>query len=120
MPEVTDEEYARLMSLASDQDKPPAGPGFYEIRLSHPREGRKRVFRTVSESRAERFLTNRYPRGSEAYLVHPDGSMWSYEAERQGDYGADAEKWAPFDPETYLPPEEAVPPGESAWADVEG
>ena len=121
MPEITDEEYAQFQAAKQAPQSATTGhPGFWEIRLSHPREGRKRVFRTVSESRARRFITNRYPRGSEAYLVSPDGVMESYEQERQGDFGADVDQWQPFNPDDYIPPEEAVPPGESAWADVEG
>jgi len=63
---------------------------------------------------------NRYPRGEEAYLEAPDGTTQSYQAERTGPYGEDAEPWADFDPEAYRPPEEQEAPGEAAWADVGG
>lgn len=94
--------------------------GRWEVRLSHPGERKRRVFSTVSESRARTFLMRRYPRGSEAYLQSPDGTIESYEMERSGDFGVDAPQWMNFDPETYQPPDEATPPGESEWADREG
>jgi len=90
------------------------------VKLTHPLERKKRVFSSVSESRARRFVENRYPRGEEAYLEAPDGSIESFQAERAGPYGEDMDPWQTFDPEAWLPPEEAQPPGESAWADVEG
>lgn len=99
------------------QDGPPTER--YKVRLSHPLDKRKTVFSSVSEKRARRFIQNRYPRGSEAYLELPDGSTESYEGERTGPYGEDMEQWGAFDPDSYLPPEEAPAPGESQWADVE-
>lgn len=92
----------------------------WKVRLTHPNERRKTVFSSVSESRARRFLSGHYPRGSEAYLESPSGTTEHYEAERTGPYGEDAEQWAPFDPDTYVPPSEAEPPGQSNWADREG
>lgn len=91
----------------------------HNVRLSHPAERKRIVFSSVSEKRARRFVQNRYPRGEEAYLELPDGSTESYQHERSGPHGEDADLWAPFDPEKYKPPEEAAPPGESAWQDVE-
>jgi hypothetical protein len=91
----------------------------WQVRLSHPAERRKVVFSSVSESRARAYLQNRYPRGEEAYLEGPDGSTESYQHERTGEYGEDADKWAEFDPDKYKPPEEQPPPGESSWQDVE-
>lgn len=93
---------------------------FFKVRLSHPHANKRTVFRSVSETRARAFVVNRFPRGSEAYLEKPDGTFESYEAERAGERGQDADQWADFDPATYQPPEEAVAPGQSAWADVEG
>jgi hypothetical protein len=95
-------------------------PEFYKVRLSHPDNHRKTVFRSVSQKRARAFVERRYPRGSEAYLEHPDGTTEHHEAERQGEYGMDADAWAPFDPDTYQPVEHGTPPGDSEWADLEG
>jgi len=95
------------------------GPPRWRVRLSHPLENRKVVFSSVSENRARRFVTNRYPRGEEAYLEAPDGTTESYQQERTGPKGEDAEQWDAFDPAAYMPPEEVQPVGEAAWQDVE-
>jgi hypothetical protein len=95
-------------------------PGWYRVVSSFPQDQGKVLFRSVSETRARRYLTNRFPRGSEAHLRLPDGSHEHYEHERQGEHGQDAEQWAPFDPESWKPPAEQEPPGQSAWGDVEG
>lgn len=91
----------------------------WNVRLSHPHERKRVVFSSISEKRARRFIANRFPRGEEAYLEGPDGSTESYQHERTGPHGEDAEQWGEFDPEAYKPPEETAPPGESAWHDVE-
>lgn len=95
-------------------------PQFHKVRLTHPNHNRKVVFRSVSESRARDFVEKRFPRGSEVYVESPDGVTTHYEAERTGERGQDAEKWQPFDPTQWYAPEEAVPPGQDAWADKEG
>src|ERR1700751_2581129 len=91
-------------TVTKSGDGPPTGR--WKVRLSHPRDNRRTVFSTISESRARRHIANRFPRGSEAYLEAPDGTTESYEHERQGSYGEDADQWAPFDPDAYVPPEE--------------
>lgn len=91
-----------------------------KVVLTHPKLGGQTVFRSISESRARNWLEMHYPRGSEAHLVLPDGTTEHYEAERRGENGADADRWQPFDPESWVPAEQAVPPGDSEWADKEG
>jgi hypothetical protein len=93
---------------------------WYLVKLTHPNHNAKVVFRSVSQNRAENFLMKRFPRGSEAYLVHPDGTTYHYEAERQGDLGKDSDAWAEFDPSSWIAPAEQAPPGENAWSDKEG
>lgn len=95
-------------------------PPFFLVRLTHPDTRNKLIFRSVSEKRARAYLTRFFPRGSEAYLELPDGSMEHHEMERSGEFGTDADVWAPFNPASWQPPSEIVPPGESAWADREG
>ena len=95
-------------------------PQWFKVVATHPKLHGQVLFRSVSETRARNWLMGRYPRGSEAHLVLPDGSIEHYEAERQGENGADAEKWAPFDPESWLPVDQNPPPGDSEWADKEG
>jgi hypothetical protein len=99
------------------KDAPP--DSWWQVRLSHPLERRKTVFRSISEARARRFITNRFPRGTEAYLESPSGVTEAYQHERTGPYGEDADQWASFNPDDYKPPEEAAPPGQSAWSDQE-
>jgi hypothetical protein len=106
---------------SAPQDKQSSPPTErWKVRLSHPLERRRTVFSSVSEQRARNRIQNNYPRGEEAYLEGPDGHTESFQQERTGPYGEDAEQWAAFDPDKYQPPEEAAPPGESAWADTEG
>lgn len=95
-------------------------PAFFLVKLSHPDLHRRPVFRSISEKRARTWLQNRYPRGSEAYLELPDGTTEHFEAERQGENGMDADQWAPFDPDSFVPTNQMAPPGESEWADKEG
>jgi hypothetical protein len=92
----------------------------WKVRLTHPNHNDRIVFRSISERRARAWLANHYPTGSEAYLESPDGTKQSYERNRQGDYGQDADEWADFDPTTWIPTDQAPPPGETAWADKEG
>lgn len=94
-------------------------PQWYKVRSSFPDDRRRVLFRSVSESRARRFIVNRFPRGSEAYLEMPDGTTHAYEHERQGEHGQDTDQWSEFDPDTWQPPAEQEPPGQSAWGDVE-
>jgi hypothetical protein len=106
-----------------EQQAPTRGdnlPPFFLVRMSHPDARKRIIFRSVSEKRARAYLTRFFPRGSEAYLELPGGTAEHHEMERAGEYGTDVDVWAEFDPESYRPPSEQVPPGESAWADREG
>lgn len=94
---------------------------WYLVKLTHPSHHNKIVFRSLSEKRARDFVERRFPRGEEVYLEHPDGRMESYQHERlDGGLGVEADKWAPFDPATWIPLDSQAPPGETAWADKEG
>jgi hypothetical protein len=115
MAEEKSHEGARLARKNGGDD----GPDRFTVRLSHPLERKRAVFSSISEKRARRHVQNRYPRGEEAYIEMPDGSFESYQAEREGPHGEDMDQWQPFDPDSWLPPDEAPAPGESAWADVE-
>jgi hypothetical protein len=106
-------------TMPKDSDFPPE-PQFYKVILSHPDLNGRVVFRSVSESRARAWVENHFPRGSEAYLEAPDGTMESYEAERQGEHGQDADSWASFDPSEFQPVSQVAPPGDTPWADKEG
>jgi hypothetical protein len=107
---------AAKSTAVAKPDKPP----FYLVKLTHPNHNDRIVFRSVSLPRARQWVENRFPRGSEAYLEHPDGTTEHHEAERTGEFGMHAEAWAPFDPDTWVPTDQAPPPGDSEWADKEG
>jgi hypothetical protein len=115
------------MTVATEQPAAPAsaakkpdGPAWFRVRLTDPVHMGQTLFRSVSESRAKAFIERRFPRGSEAYLETPDGDTFSHEYERTGDKGADADRWAPFDPSEWVRPSQSEPPGQDAWADREG
>lgn len=94
--------------------------GRFKVVLTHPQEQGRVVFSSVSESRAKQHIVNHFPRGSEAHLVTPDGKTLSYEAERTGDQGQDADKWADFDPSSYQVPSQTPVAGENEYADRNG
>lgn len=98
----------------------PDAPKWYRVVLTHPMHNGRTVFRSVSQDRARAFIERRFPRGSEAYLLTPEGDSFHCEMERTGERGADAPRWAPFDPTSWLPPSQAEPPGQDAWSDKEG
>jgi hypothetical protein len=108
-----------VAKTTTTEKKKSDSPQRFQVRLSHPQERKRVVFSSISETRARRFIANRFPRGEEAYLEHPDGYTEAYQAERAGEHGEDEDPWAEFDPEAYRPPEEAAAPGDSAWQDVE-
>lgn len=95
---------------------------FYRVRLTHPTHNNKTVFRSLSDTRAKRYVETHFPRGSEAYLEHPDGSKFHFEYERTDPKGGDVDQWQPFNQEDWVPPESlnagAVPANE--FADREG
>jgi hypothetical protein len=109
-----------LSDTPTDTNTTADAPQFWSVRSSFPIDRKRRLFRTISEIRARAFIERRFPRGEEAYLESPSGVIESFHAERQGEHGEDASAWAPFDPDTWVPPTEQEPPGQSAWGDVEG
>lgn len=94
-------------------------PQFWRVVSSFPQDGGRVLFRSISEKRARAWLESHVPRGEEAHLKTPDGNFESYHVERAGPHGEDMERWQPFDPDSWKPPAEQEPPGDSAWADVE-
>jgi len=95
-------------------------PEFFLVKMTHPQNHGRVVFRSVSEKRAKTWVENHYPRGSEAYLETPAGKTFHYEAERAGEQGADVDSWSAFDPESWVSPAQSAPPGQDEWADKEG
>lgn len=98
----------------------PSQPSYWFVRVSHPISNKRIVFRSVSETRARTWLTNRSPRGEVFYLEGPDGVTESFVQGRLAEDGTDDDEWGAFDPESYIPPEEQAPPGAAGWPDLEG
>ena len=94
-------------------------PQFWRVISSFPQDDGRVLFRSVSEKRARAWLERHVPRGEEAHLKTPSGDFESYHAERAGPHGEDMDQWQPFDPDSWKPPAQQEPPGDSAWADVE-
>jgi hypothetical protein len=101
-------------------DQPRDSAGRFKVVLTHPQDQGRVVFSSVSETRAKQHIANHFPRGSEAHLVTPDGNTLSYESERVGENGADADPWADFDPASYQVPSQAVVAGQDQYADRNG
>jgi hypothetical protein len=101
-------------------DETSSAPKFYRVISSFPLDHERVLFRSISEKRARGWLERHIPRGEEAHLKLPDGTFESYVVERHGPHGEDMDSWQPFDPASWKPPAEQEPPGDSAWADVEG
>lgn len=98
-------------------DERPAKPQYYTVMDSLTQN---RVhFRSVSEKRARAWVEAHMPRGSDHYLQYPNGETWAYEQERTGERGADLDPWQPFDPSTYVRPEQGGLLAPDEWADAE-
>lgn len=118
--ETTEEDTGETVAVKTRPVVKPGKPQFFKVVLTHPNHNNRTVFRSVSETRARKWLQDHYPRGSEAHLVAPDGTIEHFETERRGENGMDADQWQPFDPSTWEPVDQMAPPGESEWADKEG
>lgn len=93
---------------------------FWRVLSSFPTDMDRVLFRSISERRARAWLERHCPRGEEMHLKGPDGKFESYVSERSGPRGEDMDPWQTFDPKSWRPPAEQEPPGDTAWADMEG
>lgn len=103
--------------MAGGQGAKPAPPR-YKVIVSNNMTGDRVLFSSVSESRAKTWIESHCPRGSHFFLLMPDGSKLSYEAERTGVQGEDAEPWAEFDRDAYQAPTLSVVNTNDPWADA--
>jgi hypothetical protein len=94
-----------------------AGPR-YKVIVSNNMAGDRVLFSSVSEKRAKAWIEGHCPRGSHFFLLAPDGSMSSYEAERTGAQGEDAETWSDFDRDEYQAPTLTPVNSNDPWADA--
>jgi hypothetical protein len=93
-------------------------PPRYKVIVSNNMTGDRVLFSSLSEKRAKAWIEGHCPRGSHFFLLAPDGSMQSYEAERTGVQGEDAEPWAEFDRDAYQAPTLAPINTNDPWADA--
>ena len=95
-------------------------PPRYRVVVSNNMAGDRVLFSSVSQTRAKAWIEGHCPRGSHSFLLAPDGSMSSYEAERLtgGPQGEDLEAWQPFDRQAYQAPELAPVNTNDPWADA--
>jgi len=107
--------------LETSADLVPDATRRWKVKLTDPENMNKVVFSSISEKRARAYIERRFPRGSEAHLVSPDGVIEHYEKERSGPKGTDAERWASFDPSTWERPQTSTSAtsGADEWADRE-
>lgn len=122
MSEIFSPETASSESPVAVKESPAVvkTPGWWRVRVSHPKSNKRTVFRSINERRARQWLMNRAPRGEEFYLESPTGEIESYVHGRMNDDGTDASFWQPFDPSQFVPPEEMAAPGDAGWPDMEG
>jgi hypothetical protein len=107
--------YDELLAQQSSASK---APPRYRVVVSNNMAGDRVLFSSVSEKRAKRWVEDHCPRGSHMFLLGPDGSMSSYEAERAGPQGADVEQWSEFDRDAYQAPTLAPISSNDPWADA--
>ena len=120
---TAEEKAAAYDQMVADQKaaaKANAGPARYKVIVSLLTAGDRVLFSSVSQSRAKQWIEDHCPRGSHFFLLAPDGSMSSYEAERAtgGPRGEDLETWQPFDRAAYQAPELAPVNAHDPWADA--
>lgn len=97
-----------------------AAPPRYKVIVANKMAGDRVLFTSVSKTRAKAHIERTCPRGSHHFLLNPDGSMESYEAERAtgGPRGEDVDTWQPFDREAYQAPDLSPVDSNDPWADA--
>jgi hypothetical protein len=107
--------YDDMVAKSNGQSNAPAR---YKVIVSNNMAGDRVLFSSVSKKRAMAWIEGHCPRGSHFFLQSPDGSAQSYEAERSGFQGEDAETWADFDRDAYQAPTLAPINQNDPWADA--
>jgi hypothetical protein len=97
-----------------------SGPARYRAVVSLKTAGDRVLFSSVNENRVKRWIQDHCPRGSHFFLLAPDGTMSSYEAERAsgGAQGEELDTWQVFDRDGYQAPELAPVNASDPWADA--
>ncbi len=113
------EKVAAFDKIQADSAGSKAPPRFKVI-VSNPDSRDRVLFSSVSEKRTKKYVEDNCPRGQHFFVLSPDGSMASYEAERAsgGPQGEDIETWQPFDRDSYSSPELSPVNAHDPWADA--
>jgi hypothetical protein len=119
-PDLSDSEMAAALDklLALRQREAAQGPPRFRVVVSNKLAGDRTLFSSVSEKRARAHLVRTCPRGEHHFLLHPDGKMEAYEAERNGPQGEDVDPWQEFDREAYQAPDLSPVNTFDPWADA--
>jgi hypothetical protein len=110
--------YDNLLAKQNGGQGANAAPPRFKVIVSNNMAGDRVLFSSVSENRAKTWIEGHCPRGSHFFLLAPDGTMTSYEAERTGAQGEDADPWAVFDRAEYQAPSLAPVNTNDPWADA--
>jgi hypothetical protein len=112
--------YDRMVAEQAEAKKANAGPDRYKVIVSDPGAMDRTLFSSVSANRARTYVEQRCPRGQHIFVLAPDGTMESYEAERLtgGPRGEDVDAWQEFDREAYSSPELSPVNSSDPWADA--
>lgn len=114
-------EYDKIVAA----QKAAEGPERFKAIVSLKGNGDRTLMTSVSKKRVQKWIENHCPRGQHIFLLCPDGSMESYEHERQsgGARGEDVDMWQEFDRESYqapsLDPVNTADPWADAWEGVQ-
>jgi hypothetical protein len=117
---LSDADKAALYDEMQAASAAKKGPERYRVVVANKMAGDRVLFSSVSKNRAKAHIERTCPRGSHHFLLNPDGSMESYEAERAtgGPQGEDVETWQPFDREEYQAPDLSPVNTSDPWADA--
>jgi hypothetical protein len=114
------EKAAAYDAMQAEQKQANNAPARYKVVVSLKTAGDRVLFSSVSEKRAKKWVEDHCPRGSHFFLLGPDGSMSSFEHERNsgGPQGEDLDTWQPFDRDAYQAPELSPVNVHDPWADA--
>ena len=112
------EKAAAYDELQAKQNGGTKAPPRWKVIVSNNMAGDRVLFSSVSENRARAWIVGHCPRGSHFFLLAPDGTMSSYEAERTGAQGEDVDQWAEFDRDAYQAPTLVPVNTNDPWADA--
>ncbi len=112
-------KFDELMASNGGNGKQKA-PDRYRVIVSNNMAGDRVLFSSVSQKRARKWVEDHCPRGQHFFVLGPDGSMESYEAERAsgGPQGEDVEMWSEFDRDSYQAPKLDPVNTNDPWADA--